>query len=379
MSSLHVLLTGATGVVGSSVLQQLLSVKNIDKIYLLVRAQSDEHLQKRQEELLTFLQIPTHEQSRLVWVRGDITQPSLGVSQERAQHLRKLLTNIIHCAASVDLTLNSAEAEVHCLKPLQEILSWQEQILSAGRYCKLDFVSTVGVLGRHQAVLSEEFLRIPREYHNGYESAKAKAEEFVSLAVQKGAPITVHRPSMVIGNAKDGRIIHFQIFYLLITFLSGVLTKGWLPSLDDINLDTVPSDFAGRVIAFSLQHRPWNGKILHLCSGFSHAITIPDLEICVQQELIKQGVRPPSLRHVKRQLFLFVAKCLSLLMDAESRRRIHQLPLFFKYTKASPKFSNEITLKELAAVGISVPQPTSYISKSIEYFIEQKKHRFTVS
>jgi thioester reductase-like protein len=81
---------------------------------------------------------------------------------------------------------------------------------------KFEYISTVGVGGKMNGPLPEKRLTIPREFHNTYESSKAAAEDLVWAAAEGGLPVTVHRPSMVVGDSRTGRVRGFQIFYHLL-------------------------------------------------------------------------------------------------------------------------------------------------------------------
>ena len=53
-----------------------------------------------------------------------------------------------------------------------------------------------------------------RTFHNTYEQAKAEAEEYLyPFMADERLPITIHRPSMVVGDSMTGKAISFQVFY----------------------------------------------------------------------------------------------------------------------------------------------------------------------
>src|SRR6188508_415326 len=93
-----VLLTGATGFVGREVLSRFLSRDDRD-VYALVRASDDVQAGER---------LPAH--GRLTAVTGDIEEPGLGLSEETAQRLRRDVTTVLHCAASVSFELPLEES-----------------------------------------------------------------------------------------------------------------------------------------------------------------------------------------------------------------------------------------------------------------------------
>lgn len=86
----------------------------------------------------------------------------------------------------------------------------------------MEAVSTVGVGGRYYGALPEQWLNTPRNFHNTYEQSKAEAEIILKTEVDQGMPITVHRPSMIVGDSQTGRILNFQIFTICLNLLRAV-------------------------------------------------------------------------------------------------------------------------------------------------------------
>ena len=84
-----VLLTGATGFVGREILSRFLERED-RHIFALVRAENDDQAAER---------LPAHD--RLTAVAGDIEQPELGLAGETRELLRREVTTVLHCAASV--------------------------------------------------------------------------------------------------------------------------------------------------------------------------------------------------------------------------------------------------------------------------------------
>ncbi|MEQ8662399.1 MAG: SDR family oxidoreductase, partial [Gammaproteobacteria bacterium] len=245
------LLTGASGVVGSAIVPELLRTTAAE-IHLLLRPKGAQPVAARLDELKTFwrrhypdLATDALEQ-RLHAVAGEITEPALGLGAADRDRLTARCTNIIHCAASVRMNLPLEEARRTARFPVASVL---ELGRACGNLRKVEFVSTVGVGGHWDGPLPERWINEPREFHNTYEAAKAEAETLIEAAVADGFPATVHRPSMVIGNSRTGAVIHFQIFYFICDFLSGRRTFGVYPKLDTGLLDVIPNDFVGRAIA----------------------------------------------------------------------------------------------------------------------------------
>jgi fatty acyl-CoA reductase len=103
-----VLLTGATGYVGSVVLEQLLRCSSVRRVYCLLRAKKGTQAQARLHSLfhanpLFHLVRDTPAAKRATAVEGDISMAGLGLSAEDRSRLQAEAQYIIHCAADIAL------------------------------------------------------------------------------------------------------------------------------------------------------------------------------------------------------------------------------------------------------------------------------------
>ena len=224
-------LTGGTGVVGNTIARALLASPT-DRLTLLLRGGSDEEVQERLKTLLRFWNLPSMEVSdRVRALRGDTSLPRFGLNSSRFERVAAECSRIIHCAALVRMNLPLADARASAVSAAENVLELAGASRRFGRLEKIEFLSTVGVGGNRPGVLPERWINEPRGYHNTYEQAKAEAEVVVARGVAEGLPITVHRPSMVVGDSRSGEVIRFQIFYHLVEFLSGRRTFGFFPAV----------------------------------------------------------------------------------------------------------------------------------------------------
>ncbi|WP_347252434.1 amino acid adenylation domain-containing protein, partial [Legionella sp.] len=114
----HVLLTGATGFLGSNLLYTLLTTTNYS-VFLLVRASSDLEAFERVNYKFEFYfdsNLNHFHNKRLFVYAGDIEKKDLGVSMETYQTLVTQIDSIIHCAA---LTKHYGEYDTFYLANVQ--------------------------------------------------------------------------------------------------------------------------------------------------------------------------------------------------------------------------------------------------------------------
>ena len=367
-----IFLTGATGVIGSAFLEALLKNTEYEALVLL-RANSSEELAQRENGLQADLSKLTglaNLSTRLKAVRGDVTLPNLGIEESDFQSIAKNANAIIHCAANVSMKMSDSEAEKISINATRSILELSSIAQKNGQFEKLEYVSTLGVAGQKRGEIEEIRDLGAREFNTSYESSKAGAEELVFASIDDGMPITVHRPSMVIGNSGSGQIRQFQVFYYICEFLSGKYTGGYLPNTGDVTLDTIPVDFVANALLKSLEDPKSVGQITHLCGGPDRSMTV--LEIAQEVSQVFSSVRHLSKqRIIPLWLFRSAAKIAEFTANEKARKSIKNLPLLLVHIEANQRFQNQSTYSLLGS-DLMPPQANSYVSKSLEFYINSK-------
>ncbi|RIK75039.1 MAG: hypothetical protein DCC67_15800 [Planctomycetota bacterium] len=225
-----VLLTGGTGVVGAALVPELAAKKQDVVIHLLVRARDESDLARRADELHGYWRSCGQpiDPGRTRFYRGDVTQPRLGLDDRDYAALSACVTHVIHSAGNVRLNESLADARRSAVDSARHIVEFARRGLQQGVLGKVDALSTIGVAGRLRGIVPERRLTERRSFRNTYEAAKAEAEELLWREIDAGMPLTIHRPSMVVGDSRTGRAIRPQVFRYLADFLSGRRTGGFL-------------------------------------------------------------------------------------------------------------------------------------------------------
>lgn len=366
----RIFLTGATGTIGSALVPRLLQDDDVS-LTLLIRARDDSDLQARLASMQSHWQWaagdPRH--SRIKALRGDIALPQFGVGDPAYAQLAGETTHLIHCAASVKLNMSLEQARATAVTPTRTLLDLGRRCAQAGVLRKIDLVSTVGVWGRTPGHMPERRLPEVSDFHNTYEAAKAEAERVI-WSEGEGLPITVHRPSMVVGETGSGRVLHFQVFYHLCEFLSGARTYGVMPSLGHTQLDTVPVDWVADVIRWSNGRDDTAGQIFHLCSGPQAAIALTQLQQRVRRLWQVHGRRLPGLRRIDRRVLERLVPLIGALAGEKARRALRGLPPILAYLAEEQGFANTHTAQVLAAAGLPVPAVDSYLDAVLTYYLQ---------
>ena len=365
----NVFLTGATGTIGSALVPRLLRDESTS-LSLLVRVRDEGELRVKLRDMLAYWRYQPGDSSaaRIRVVRGDISLPDFGLGTGDLATLAVETTHIIHCAASVKLNMSMDQARASTVVPTRTVLELGRRCAQAGTLRKIDLVSTVGVWGRTPGNMPERRLPEVSEFHNTYEAAKSEAERVI-WTEGDGLPITVHRPSMVVGESGSGRVIHFQIFYHLCEFLSGERTFGIMPDLGVMRLDTIPVDWVADAICWSSMHPEMAGRIFHLCSGPAGAMSLHRLQDKVREAWQSHGRRLPALRRVDRRVLQGLVAVARLFVATKARRALRGLPAVLAYLSESQGFSNTETAQAFAGAGLPVPLVESYLDPVLGFYL----------
>eukprot|EP01028_Stygiella_incarcerata_P001791 TRINITY_DN1330_c1_g3_i5.p1 TRINITY_DN1330_c1_g3~~TRINITY_DN1330_c1_g3_i5.p1 ORF type:complete len:1283 (-),score=302.53 TRINITY_DN1330_c1_g3_i5:338-4159(-) len=268
-----ILLTGATGFIGSSILYSLIMHTDV-YVTCLVRAKNTEQGLNRVrtafEDFLMldpYVALPSFE-NRVKIVIGDLSRPYFGMTAASFMDLSANVDAVCHCGARVHWSLPYRSLRKENVNSTVEAIRMCvcHDILNPLRSkCALHFVSSVSAGDDEAEMLNLDArgwsvgLNIPS---NGYGVSKTVAEYFVRRASAHGVPITIYRPAMVFPHSATGamrstdfipRILHLCCERKAVPDVrmecageDMVRTK---PAIHGI-----PVEVVGNVIAFALQH-----------------------------------------------------------------------------------------------------------------------------
>jgi thioester reductase-like protein len=265
-----VFLTGATGFLGMEVLARLLEAGDRD-VLALIRASDDAAAEQRLDQVLrTLYNDPAPYRARVRAVRGDVTQPQLGLGDRRAE-LAETTHAVLHCAASISFDLPLDEARAINVDGTARMLDFAVEAQANGGLERYLHVSTAYVAGQHEGTFRERQLDAGQTFRNTYEQTKWEAEEIVGSARELGPAIA--RPSIVMGESDSGWTPTFNVLYWpLQAFSRGLF--GAVPARPEGRIDVVPVDYVADALVHLLGRR--EAGVFNLVAG-RDAATVDEL------------------------------------------------------------------------------------------------------
>ncbi|MFI9005839.1 thioester reductase domain-containing protein [Actinosynnema sp. NPDC053489] len=244
-----VLLTGATGYLGGFLLADLLSGTDA-QVHCLVRADSPGEARTRLRGVLARRGIGGHRAERVRVVHGSLTKRRLGLTDDAHRELARGIDAIYHCGAWVNLIAGYPTLRGGNVGGTLEVLRLATRL----RKKTVHHVSTVGVLIQAYedgAGPLPEDRPLPPPGGVGYFQSKWVAERLVHQAAERGVPVTVHRPGVVLADSATG-LGSASDWFMRLTAVS--VRAGCSPAYD-FPLSVAPADFTSRSIV-ELSRRP---------------------------------------------------------------------------------------------------------------------------
>jgi long-chain acyl-CoA synthetase len=182
-SGKHILLIGVTGFIGKVwLVNTLLELPDVARIYLLIRRQKSNPAQRRFEKMVEESPVfdPLFERygdkladflrDKVEIVEGDVTQPGLGLSAETALHLQKQFDLIVNSSGLTDFNPDLRDALATNTDAAVNILEFARTADHAG----LLHLSTCYVAGEQDGRVSEKL--IPNYTPRGFATFDAERE-----------------------------------------------------------------------------------------------------------------------------------------------------------------------------------------------------------
>jgi long-chain acyl-CoA synthetase len=356
-----VLLTGATGFLGIELLARYLQ-RTERRVYLLVRGKSEAAVAARVRRTLDCLFGAGHAYAkRVTAVRGDLTRGGLGLRSAQRDALAEGVSEIVHGAASVSFELGlDASREIN-VQGTRQMLELAERCQARGGLRRFSYISTAYVAGEHRGCFSEDDLHVGQSFRNGYEQSKFEAESLVS-DWRSELPVTVMRPSIIVGERETGWTSSFNVLYWpLRAFTRG--TYAALPARRDAPVDVVPVDYVADAIFTLGQLREAEGTTFHLTAG-QHTSSVGELT-----QLASEFFERPAPRLIDPSVYRRVVHPLLVRSSNDERRRraLERSEVFFPYFQVGAHYDDRRCRAALRGSGVSPTPLRTYFDRLVEF------------
>ncbi|MCP4247204.1 MAG: NAD-dependent epimerase/dehydratase family protein, partial [bacterium] len=213
---------------------------------------------------------------RVSVVRGDICERQFGLARDAYEILVERVTHVIHSAATTQFHLPFKCAYDTNYLGTEQVLRFAEQVQSRGRLRGVAYISTAYVCGDRQGFVTESELTCGQGFANSYEETKCLAEVLVQRRAEH-LPLTIFRPSIVVGDSRSGRTITFNVLYVPLKLICRGLVTEMLGE-PRATLDVVPVDYVSRAIRqLSLDQERFLGETFHLAAGQERTVTVDEI------------------------------------------------------------------------------------------------------
>ncbi len=268
----HLLLTGATGLLGSYLVRDLLL--DGQPMALVVRADRKTAPEVRVERIVSAWEAELGKRlPRPHVLAGDLTRPACGLSTTDIDWVARHCDGLLHNAASLSFRGSDRSAEPW-LSNVTGTANVLELVRSAGIE-HLHHVSTAYVCGLRAGRVGENELDVGQEFGNDYERSKVEAEGMVRAA-SGPATVTVYRPSIIVGDSRTGFTSTYHGLFAVLRLGHTLLTKVALGSTSGPAMlallgispsnrkNFVPVDWVSEVVAWCVQSPAARGRTFHV-------------------------------------------------------------------------------------------------------------------
>ncbi|WET48167.1 amino acid adenylation domain-containing protein [Chryseobacterium indologenes] len=274
-----IFLTGVTGFVGIHLAQELLDTTNAD-IYCLVRAHDDFHAKEKIDRCYKQFAIPQKEQqkSRIIPVIGDLSQPSLGLSEETFKMLAEKTDLIYHSGSSVNFIEPYSYMKAPNVEGLREII----KLAGAERTKCLALLSTISVYswghiftGKTVMLESDDIaqnlMSVSKDI--GYVRSKWVMEAVADLAAKEGLPLITYRLGYAMCHSETGASAPYQWWSGLV---KNCVEFQSYPALTELREGLITVDYMTKAMAHITKNKDAIGKKFNLIASPETNLTLED-------------------------------------------------------------------------------------------------------
>ena len=286
-----IFLTGFPGFIAERLVARL--AKDEIQFFLLVQPEFVEKAVETVKHISDTTNVPLE---NFAVIEGDITKPDLGMDPDDAATVRYETTDVFHLAAVYDLAVERDIATQVNLEGTKNVNEFVKGLKLLKRY---NYISTCYVAGKRVGEIRENELEHDKGFRNFYEETKYLAEMEVEK-LKSDLPVTIFRPSVVVGDSVTGETTKYDGIYYLIHYLrkAPYLLRAINVGNKKVRLNLVPVDFVVDAIAQLSMDDKAKGKTIAVADA--EPLTTGELFDAIAQEMTgRRSEFAPSPRLVE--------------------------------------------------------------------------------
>lgn len=367
------LLTGATGALGQELMCQFLQNRPArEKLVILARgkSKSGDKAVAAQRRVRTLLKHHFSDEDletvseRVSVVDGDVTESRLGLDAATFAELASQVDSVLHCAAAVRFDQPIEEARQVNLEGTRQALELARQARRCGLEGRFDYVSTAYIAGKRQGVVSETELEHTRGFHNTYEQSKYEAEQLVRQYKDE-IPVTVLRPSIIVGDSRTGETTSFKAFYWPIrVYATGQMRV--LPGRKSSHIDLVPVDYVAAATLYLTSLSETIGGCYHVTAGRDNTVTLREI---IEATIDFFQVTPPPVIN-PTFLKLLEGRIGRRLLGEHIHKTLMLGKPYYPYLALKLEFDTSEADKFLKPANITAPRLTDFFNRLFSFCVE---------
>ncbi len=343
-----IFLTGFPGFIAERLVEHLAAADR--RMVLLVQPR---FIQKSMESVAEIAKRTGTPAENFSLIEGDITSSDLGMPLADVDMVRNTATDVFHLAAIYDLAVPKEPAFLVNLEGTRNVNELARSMPHLKRY---NYISTCYVAGKRTGRIREDELEHDAGFRNFYEESKYLAEREVEK-LKGRIPLTIFRPSVVVGDSTTGETIKYDGIYHLIQYLQ--MAPGLLRLVNvgnkDVRLNLVPVDFVvDGIVALAFDDEA-EGKTIALADP-SPLSTSELFDLVAEYLSGKPSAFGPPSALVEKALMLPVTPQLTGLPHSG-------VPYFF----LAQTYDTEIGEKLLKKHGITCPNFRDYVGNLMKF------------
>ncbi len=364
-------ITGATGVVASEFLAEVIAQIPNAQCFLLVRSADPEKAQHRIDNLLRYLftddNLLARASQNVHAICGDVSERRLGMTNNDWNEVSQTTHYIIHAAAETDLSAPLTRATKVNINGVRNILQLASDCGSNLK--RLLHISTAYISGTKTGTISTEELYEDVSPCDHYQMTKRKGE-LLLRAYFKTLPITIIRPTIIMGNSKNGRCLKFRTpYYPLLQLYNRIPLI--LPVAKGGNFEMIPADWAAQVMLKMALAPNTIGRCFHLSNG-NKVMNNLEYKHVVHKAFQAAGEARNVLHYLPFFLYrLFVSPMLKK-RGAKGYALDENVRYYRSYATYKRVFDNASTIAFLNQYHLPPPKIEDYFPKVMSYAINHR-------